>query len=66
MKQRQQAGRDVNLLVRMAPGAPDPARALRETVRETYESAVQDPLPPPPERLTAEQESRVLAEWHQR
>jgi predicted permease len=29
----QQAGRDVNLVVRMAPGAPDPARALRETVR---------------------------------
>jgi 2'-hydroxyisoflavone reductase len=41
-------------------------RPLRQTVRETYESAAQDPLPPPPERLTAEQESRVLAEWHRR
>ncbi|GAA3189621.1 NAD-dependent epimerase/dehydratase family protein [Dactylosporangium siamense] len=41
-------------------------RPLRETVRETYESAVRDPLPPPAARLTAEQETRVLAEWHQR
>jgi 2'-hydroxyisoflavone reductase len=41
-------------------------RPLRQTIRETYEAALVDPLPPPPQRLTAEQETRILAEWHAR
>lgn len=41
-------------------------RPLRQTVRETYEDALRHPLPPPPQRLTAEQEAGILAEWHRR
>jgi 2'-hydroxyisoflavone reductase len=41
-------------------------RPLRQTVRETYEDALRHPLPPPAERLTAEQETRILGEWHRR
>ncbi|MEV4137057.1 NAD-dependent epimerase/dehydratase family protein [Dactylosporangium sp. NPDC049742] len=38
-------------------------RPLRQTIRETYESALLDPLPPPSERLTADQETTLLTEW---
>lgn len=41
-------------------------RPLRQTIRETYEDALVHPLPPPPQRLTAEREAAVLAEWHRR
>jgi 2'-hydroxyisoflavone reductase len=41
-------------------------RPLRQTVRETYEDALRHPLPPPAERLTAEREAGLLAEWHGR
>jgi 2'-hydroxyisoflavone reductase len=41
-------------------------RPLRQTIRETHEHALRDPVPPPEQRLTAEQETRFLAEWHQR
>ncbi len=41
-------------------------RPLRQTVRETYEHALRHPLPPPPARLSAEEEARILAEWHAR
>ncbi|MET7423830.1 NAD-dependent epimerase/dehydratase family protein [Dactylosporangium sp. NPDC005555] len=58
-----------------ASNAADPAaafaagltpRPLRQTIRETYESALLDPLPPPAERLTPEKETQLLREWHQR
>lgn len=41
-------------------------RPLRQTVRETYEHALRHPLPPPPARLSAEVEARILTEWHAR
>ncbi len=41
-------------------------RPLRQTVRETHEDALRHPLPPPAARLTAEQETRILEEWHRR
>ncbi|MDG6109726.1 NAD-dependent epimerase/dehydratase family protein [Dactylosporangium aurantiacum] len=41
-------------------------RPLRQTVRETYEHALRHPLAPPPARLAADEEARILAEWHAR